>query len=66
MCQVYLAIDALVSRGTLDTIQALIDSNAVLEGLTPEGAAKAKKAKLLSEKAQQQGQQKAPQKQIDR
>jgi hypothetical protein len=47
---VYLSIDSLVSRGSLDIVRALTDAALVLESLSPAGA-KARKVKALQDKA---------------
>lgn len=46
--QVYLSVDALVNRGSLDLIGALLEANSVLESLSPEGQ-KARKARQQAE-----------------
>eukprot|EP00879_Flechtneria_rotunda_P020285 GHRR01021333.1.p1 GENE.GHRR01021333.1~~GHRR01021333.1.p1 ORF type:complete len:553 (+),score=155.38 GHRR01021333.1:577-2235(+) len=48
--QVYLSIDALVGRGTLDLAGALLDANAQLESITPDGI-KARRARQQAERA---------------
>jgi hypothetical protein len=48
--QVYLSIDALVARGSLDIVKALTDASLVLDSLGPAGA-KARKVKALQDKA---------------
>jgi hypothetical protein len=34
--QVYLSVDALVNRGRLDLVGALLEANTALEGLSPD------------------------------
>lgn len=48
--QVYMSVDLLVSRGTLDIVRALTDAAVALEALGPAGA-KARKIKALQDKA---------------
>ncbi|KAF8065809.1 hypothetical protein HT031_002869 [Scenedesmus sp. PABB004] len=48
--QVYLSVDALVSRGSLDLLGALLEAHSVLEGLGPD-ALKARKARALAERS---------------
>lgn len=46
--QVYLSVDALVNRGSLDLIGALMEANSVLDSLSPDGQ-KARKARQQAE-----------------
>jgi len=46
--QVYLSVDALVNKGSLDLVGALLEANSVLESLGPE-ALKARRAKQQAE-----------------
>lgn len=48
--QVYLSVDLLVSRGSLDIVRALTDAALALEALSPAGS-KARKVKALQERA---------------
>jgi hypothetical protein len=45
---VYLSVDALVNRGSLDLIGALLEANSVLDSLSPDGQ-KARKARQQAE-----------------
>lgn len=47
--QVYLSVDALVNRGKLDLIGALLEANSILESLSPD-ALKARKARQAAER----------------
>uniref|UniRef100_A0A383W124 MHD domain-containing protein n=1 Tax=Tetradesmus obliquus TaxID=3088 RepID=A0A383W124_TETOB len=49
--QVYLSVDALVNRGRLDLVGALMEANNALEGLSPD-ALKARKARQAAERQQ--------------
>lgn len=44
----YLSVDALVNRGSLDLIGALMEANSVLDSLSPDGQ-KARKARQQAE-----------------
>ena len=46
--QVYLSVDALVNRGSLDLIGAVLEANSVLDSLSPDGQ-KARKARQQRE-----------------
>lgn len=48
LLQVYLSVDALVNRGSLDLIGALLEANSVLDSLSPDGQ-KARKARQQAE-----------------
>jgi hypothetical protein len=48
--KVYMSIDLLVSRGSLDIVRSLADAAAALESLGPAGA-KARKAKAMQDRA---------------
>jgi hypothetical protein len=48
---VYLSVDALVNRGRLDLVGALLEANSALEGLSPD-ALKARKARQAAERRQ--------------
>jgi hypothetical protein len=48
---VYLSVDALVNRGRLDLVGALLEANTALEGLSPD-ALKARKARQAAERQQ--------------
>lgn len=50
----YLSVDALVNRGSLDLIGALMEANSVLDSLTPDGQ-KARKARQQAELQAAQG-----------
>jgi hypothetical protein len=45
---VYLSVDALVNRGSLDLIGALMEANSVLDSLSPDGQ-KARKERQQAE-----------------
>jgi hypothetical protein len=66
--QVYLAIDALISRGSLDVVQAVLDCNSVLDAFSSDPM-KQRKMKALQEKARAAAQEQepgSPTKQINR
>lgn len=44
----YLSVDALVNRGSLDLVGALLEANSVLDSLSPDGQ-KARKARQQAE-----------------